>query len=143
MSSNRRITVEHNGTTYYGFIATIESTRLGYGNERGIMDAWLHLKWDGSGVGVGGFVLDKPRSKELRDYTRMGTAYGLDHIIRIMETVGVSDWESLTGAQVVVLFLSPESWGSQSKGIAGLQNDKVFIPAEHAQAWRDAEAVSA
>ena len=132
--SERTITVEHNGTTYYGHLAKIDSTSLGY-ESHGILSAHLHTSWQGGGVSVGGYCLDHPKDREGRDYSRVGTAYGLDHIIRIIETVGVEKWEELKGSSVIVLFESKHSLGSMSKGIAGVHNDKVLILKEHADEW--------
>ncbi len=135
--SARTITVEHNGTAYYGHLARIDSTSLGW-EDHGILTAYLHCSWPGGGVGVGGFCLDSPKGRAARDagdYGRKGTAYGLDHLMRLMETVGVERWEKLPGQQVIVLFEEKNSLGLSSKGIAGALNDKVLILAEHAAEW--------
>lgn len=128
------VTVEHDGTRYAGRIAAIKSTTLGY-NDHGMLDLWLNCTWDSSVIGIGGYCLDSPNAEK---NGRIGTAYGLDLIIRVLETVGVESWEKLTGRQVVVLF--PEGnagWGGRAVGIAGLQNDKVLVLADHAAAWRE------
>lgn len=143
--SARTITVEHNGTTYYGHIAKIESTMLGL-EDHGIVTAYLHLKWDSSGIGVGGYCLDAPvQNADGTHSHREGTGYGLDHLMRLTQTVGVSTWEKLTGADVIVLFKTPNSLGSTASGIAGLHNGKVMILKEHADQWKadHPEAVSA
>lgn len=142
--TERSIVIEHNGVKYTGHIATIKSTRLGY-EDHGILTTSLDLSWEGSGVGFGGYCLDEPKNRLGRDYTRVGTAYGLDYIIRVMETVGVDRWEKLQGSRVIVLFdytPSGSTWGGVVRGIAALQDDKVFIPSEHADAWREKSAVS-
>lgn len=133
---SRSIVITHNGIEYGGQIGTITSTALGY-ESHGILTASLTIEWKGGGVSVGGYVLDEPRDRDGRDYSRKGTAYGLDHIIRIIETVGVERWEGLKGQQVIVLFEGKSAWGSQSVGIASTTDDaKVFILREHADAWR-------
>jgi hypothetical protein len=129
------ITVEHDGVKYAGTIATIKSTRLGY-EDHGVLTASLTCEWKGGGVSVGGFVLDEPKSADRKDYSRRGTAYGLDHIIRIIETVGVSRWEALVGSHVVVLSEGRGGLGSRSVGIAGMDNEKVLILQQHADQWR-------
>lgn len=135
----RIITVEHGGIEYGGQIGTIKSTHLGY-QDHGILTADLTIEWPGGGVSVGGFCLDEPRDREARDYERTGTAYGLDHIIRIIETVGVDRWERLVGQKVIVLFEGKSAWGSRSVGIAHATDEsKVFILEEHAEAWREKE----
>lgn len=131
---SRTITIEHNGQTYYGHLAKIDSTAITHA-DHGVLTAWLHTSWSGSGVGVGGYCLDQPKDRDGRDYSRVGTAYGLDYLIRVMETVGVEKWEDLPGQQVIVLFAEQNSIGLSSKGIAGVLNDKVFIPSEHAESF--------
>lgn len=141
--STRTIAVEHNGNTYSGEIASITSTRLGW-EDHGILTAYLYLSWQGAGIGVGGFCIDQTTGAP--DYDRRGTAYGLDHLMRLMETVGVDAWEKLTGASVVVLFDAKPGTptvGMTASGIAGVHNNKVFILKEHAQEWRDEAAESA
>jgi hypothetical protein len=132
--STPTIQLEHNGKTYSGQIATVESTSLSY-ESHGIMTSFLHCKWDGGGIGVGGYCLDEPKDRGGKDYSRKGTAYGLDYLIRVLETVGVSSWEAITGKQIIVLFEGKGGWGSMAAGFAGLLNGKVFIPKEHAAEW--------
>jgi hypothetical protein len=137
--SNRSITIEHGGKTYGGQIGTITSTRLGM-EDHGITTASLTVEWAGGGVSVGGFALDTVADKTAGDYSRRGTAYGLDHILRILEAVGVERWERLVGEQVIVLFEGRSAWGAQSVGIASTTDDsKVFVMEDHAEAWRAAE----
>jgi hypothetical protein len=133
--SDRKIIIEHNGETYYGQLATIRRTTLGY-EAHGILSSSLHCEWKGGGISVGGYCLDQPKDRDGRDYSRMGTAYGLDFVIRTIETVGVESWEKLTGSSVIVLFTEPNSWGSMASGIAGIHNDKVFLPKEHSEEWK-------
>lgn len=135
MSNTRTITIRHEGKNYDGQIATIRSTSLGY-EDHGIFTVMLNCVWPGGGVGVGGFCLDESMGKD-GDYKRRGTAYGLDHIIRVMETVGVSSWEQLVGKHVIVLSDEGHSgWGGVSVGIAHATEDRVLILKEHAEAWR-------
>lgn len=141
---SRSVTVEHNGQKYTGHVATIKSTTLGI-EDHGIMTANLHCEWPGGGVSVGGYCLDSPNGKPSPDFKREGTAFGLDHIMQIMDTVGVYSWEKIPGKQVIVLFDYSESgntWGSWAVGFANiLDEDKVLILKEHAEAWlsRDLE----
>jgi hypothetical protein len=138
--ANRTITVDHNGKTFGGEIMRIESTHLGW-EDHGILTAQLHCKGDGSGIGVGGYCLDVTTGPP--DYKRAGTAYGLDHLMRIMETVGVSSWEKLPGQQVIVLFEGVgSSLGRQSVGIAGMLNSEVLVLKEHAEGWHGREGVA-
>lgn len=136
----RSLIIEHNGVEYGGQIGTIRSTSLGF-QDHGILTASLTIEWTGGGVSVGGFCLDEPRDRAAKDYSRKGTAYGLDHIIRIIETVGVDSWEALRGKNVIVLFEGRSAWGAQSVGIASATDEsKVFVMREHASAWRSEEA---
>lgn len=140
----RQITVEHNGTTYYAEVMTVESTSLGV-EDHGILTAYLHLKGDGTGIGVGGYGLDQPITVDGKFSHREPTAYGFDHVLQLMRTVGVSRWEDLPGKSCLVLFEKPGSWGQTSVGIAHLTDeDRVFILIDHATEWqaRTSEAVA-
>lgn len=131
--ATRTIMIDHNGRTLYGHVATIESTFLGY-EHHGIFTAGLHLKWDSSGVKFGDYCLDDVPGD---DEKRHGTAFGMDHIIEIMRTVGVGTWEALKGKRVIVLFDTESGWGSMVQGIANIDDDdRVFIPKDHAEAWK-------
>jgi hypothetical protein len=138
--SARTIAVEHNGKTYSGELATIKSTALGW-EDHGILTVMLHCEWPGAGIGVGGYCLDESTGKP--DYGRRGTAYGLDHLMRVMETVGASRWEALPGKHVIVLFDAEpgkSTWGGTACGIAHALEDKVLIFKDHAKIWLDAKA---
>jgi hypothetical protein len=125
-----------NGVEYTAHIATIKNTRLGY-QDHGIMTAELDLRWTGAGVWAPGYCLDQPdRAEDAEPGTREGTAYGLDHVIRILEAVGVSKWEDLTGRKVFVLFPEGGGWGSSAAGLANIDTGKAFIFKEHAEAWK-------
>lgn len=132
MASTLRIS--HNGNEYIGYPAKITGTTLGW-ESHGILTAFLHCEWPSGGVGVGGFCLDT-RDRETDE--RKGTKYGLDHIIQLMKTVGVDNWEQLKGKHVVVLFKATDgsAWGSMSVGIANLlDHDRVFDLKEHAKSF--------
>ena len=128
--AERKLTIEHNGVTYTGYLATIKSTSLGW-EDHGILTAFLHCEWPSSGVGVGGYGLDKFVE---RGQPRRGTAYGLDHIMRILETVGVNSWEKLPGKNVIVLF-EGSGYSGSSVGIANALDDKILILKEHSAEW--------
>jgi hypothetical protein len=133
---SKTITVEHNGKTYEGQIGTIRSTSPGY-EDHGILTVNLDVLFPTGGVGVGGYCLDMNDKGE-----RVGTAYGLDHIIRILETAGVSRWEKLPGTQIIVLFADHAGWGGRSVGFASTTDDKVLILEEHAVAWKTREGLA-
>jgi hypothetical protein len=134
-----KIAVEHGGKTYEGAIGTIKSTRFGY-EAHGVLTAMVDVTFPGGGIGVGGFVLDVPAEPGNYKAGRRGTAYGLDHLIRIMETVGVDRWEDLPGKQVIVLYAGTAGWGGMSVGIASTTTGKVLVLKEHAETWKSAEA---
>jgi len=134
MSRSRSITIDHNGATYYGQVATIDGTMLG-GEDHGILTAYLYLKGDGWGTGVGGYALD---SYDESKKERVATAYGLDHIVKLTWVVGVTKWEDLPGQRVVVLYEKPHPWGGVAAGLAHIEDeDRVLILKEHAESWRD------
>ena len=136
----RTITVEHAGETYAGRIGTITTTLLGM-EDHGIFTTSLLVEWPSSGVSVGGFALDS-YEKDLD--RRAGTAYGLDHVMQILETVGVEKWEDVRGKEVIVLFEGDGGWGARSVGIANITDEsKVFIPKLHAAFWRERLGVEA
>lgn len=142
--SARRITVEHGGKTYGGQVGTIGSTSFGT-EDHGIVTAMLHVKFDGGGIGVGGFCLDTAVQDEAGKFLRReGTAFGLDHLMALMHTVGVDRWEQMPGRQAIVLFDDGgrgSYLGSTSVGIAHITDEKrVLILREHAQLWLDRES---
>jgi len=131
---SRSIVIEHNGTTYYGRVATIESTYLGT-EDHGILTAYLHCSGDSWGIGVGGYGLD--RYDEAQD-KRIPTAYGLSHIVQLVHTAGVGSWEKLPGTEIIVLFTSESPLGGTAAGIAHIRDEKkVLILKEHAAQWID------
>jgi len=135
-----KTTIEHDSKTYSGQIGTIKRTTLGT-ESHGIVTAMLHIEWKGGGIGVGGYCLDEPKKDAAGKHVgRFGTAYGLDHIMRILETVGVDRWEDLPGKQVIVLFEGSGGWGSTSCGIAGITNEKVLDIKAHAESFRAEES---
>jgi hypothetical protein len=140
----RTITIEHNGTTYYGKVARIKSTMLG-SEDHGILTAYIHVEGDGWGVGVGGYGLDTPVHDASGKFIgREPTAYGLDQIVQFIHTVGVTSWEKLSGAEVLVLFDNEHSWGGTPKGIAHIRDeDRVLILKDHAEEWLAREPESA
>ena len=129
----RQLLISHNGSEYHGSVATIRKTTLGV-EDHGCMTFYLHCEWPGAGIGVGGYALD---SYDEDKKVRVGTAYGLDVIKQVLATVGVGRWEDLPGSHVIVLFRGSDSWGSSAAGIAHpVDEDKVLILREHADAWR-------
>jgi hypothetical protein len=142
--SERSLVIEHNGKKLQGQIMTVESTSLTV-EDHGIVSAWLHCKAPSTGIGVGGYCLDRPvKDEEGKFLRREGTAYGLDHIMEILKTAGVYSWEKLPGTSIVVLFEHEGSTlGRSAVGFAHLTDtDKVLIFKEHADVWREREGCS-
>ncbi len=76
--------------------AVIRSTTLGV-EDHGILTFFLHLDYDGSGQGFGGYGLDEPVHENGTFKGRRGTAYGCEAIRRVLEVLGVERWEKLPG----------------------------------------------
>lgn len=132
----RTITIQHNGETYYGKVATITHTLLG-AEDHGILTSYIHCEGDGWGVGVGGYSLDTPVKVDGKHSHREPTAYGLDQIVAMYSTVGVSSWEKVVGREVLVLFDTEHSWGGTAKGIAHISDEtKVLILSDHFAEWQ-------
>ena len=80
-------------------IAKIVGTELGY-EDHGIFTASLHLDYGSSAQGAGLFALDQYDKTQDR---RVGTALGLEFVIRLIRACGVSNWESLVGRTVYAI----------------------------------------
>lgn len=83
-------------------IAKIEKTFLGR-EDHGIFTSLLTVKYDASsGQGIGGYTLDgRP---EGIGSPRVGTAYGMEWIIRTIKAAGVESWEQVAGRTIIVYF---------------------------------------
>lgn len=68
--------------------------------DHGIFTCFLNLDYGGLSQSFGGYALDKYDKKE---DTRLGTAYGLEFIRRILATLEVSSWEKLPGTHIRVV----------------------------------------
>ncbi len=78
--------------------AKITKVRLGY-EDHGILTCFLDLDYGSLSQGFGGYTLD---SYDEAKKERVGTAYGMEFLIRIMKVVGVENWEDLVGKHVRV-----------------------------------------
>lgn len=74
--------------------AVIEGTKIDMG-DRGILTAWVHLKYSGGGQGLGGYVLDT--CGPAPDYKRLPTILCGVFVMGILEAVGAPSWEALKG----------------------------------------------
>jgi len=79
--------------------AKIERTTLGY-EDHDILTFYLNLDYGGAGQGFGGFALDEPIHDAGRFVGRIGTAFGMEAIHRVLDVVGVRRWEDLPGKYV-------------------------------------------
>lgn len=111
--------------------AIIESTRLGP-EDHGIFSAYLTLNYGGSGQSFGGYALDRHNGhRDLRS-ERVGTAYGMEFIRRVMAVVGVSKWEDLKGKHVRAVMEH-----DKIHSIGHIIEDRWFTPERDLAAFRD------
>ena len=78
--------------------AIVSSTSLDTG-DRGLLTAWLHMDYGGSGQGFGGYSLYLPKS--YTHFTEKGDFAG-HFIFRCMEVCGVDNWDKIKGKTVRV-----------------------------------------
>lgn len=77
--------------------AQIKSTKLGFVSN-GIFDFTLVLDIQGGGgIALGGWAMDQYDKEKNK---RVGTVYGMNLIMRILEVVGVDTWEELEGKYI-------------------------------------------
>ena len=99
--------------------AQITSTKLGR-EDHGIMTFMIFVKTESYSVGVGGFALDQ-YSRETKD--RIFSATGLEAISKILEIVGVDNWEDLPGKYIRI---KDNGLGTPIEEIGNLIEDKWF-----------------
>ena len=109
--------------------AKIRSTMLGV-EDHGIFTFVLNLDYGGSGQGFGTFCLDEPLKKDGKFLGRVGTAVGMDAIMKVLDVIGVGSWEKLPG-QV----LRAESDMCQIYRIGHFMKDEWFDIKEHFKKW--------
>lgn len=79
--------------------AVIESTMLGT-EDHGIFTCLLYLKHERGSQAFGGYALDAPPKERRAGFERIGTAFGLEFIARILRTLDVESWERLKGTRL-------------------------------------------
>lgn len=89
--------------------------------DRGMLTAWLHLNYGGSGQGFGGYVLYLPESFNHHNLNSVAGHW----IWRCMEVAGVSKWDDLPGKTIRVKKDSPLG---QIKAIGHIVKDDWFEP---------------
>ncbi len=77
--------------------AVIESADIN-DSDRGLLDAWLHLDYGGSGQGFGGYALYLPKSFTHHELKSVAG----HHIWRCMEIAGVTSWKNMPGKTIRV-----------------------------------------
>ena len=102
--------------------AKITGTMLGQ-EDHGILSCMINLNYGGSGQGFGGYCLDEPHKVNGEFKGRRGTAYGMEFIRRVLETVGVEKWEDLKGKHV----RADCEW-VRVHGIGHITENKWFYP---------------
>lgn len=104
-------------------IAKITGTMLGY-EDHGILTCMLTVEYGGgSGQGIGGYCLDTPVKDDGRFVCRVGTAYGMEFVARVLRACGVDKWEDVKGRTIYVLQDLPEgeaAWGTSR--VVGIEN---------------------
>lgn len=78
--------------------AIIASATLGI-EDHGILTVSLCFEYECGCQCFGGYAMDSYDKTKKR---RIGTAYGMEFVIRVMNTVGVTEWSQLKGKHVRV-----------------------------------------
>jgi hypothetical protein len=110
--------------------AIIESATITDG-DRGLLTAWIHLDYGGSGQGFGGLALYLPTS--FRHHDPSGPNYAGHFIWRVMEVAGVSNWADLPGKTVRVKLAR-----GAARAIGHIVKDDWFNPAADFEAMESA-----
>lgn len=112
-------------------IAKAESTMLGV-EDHGILSATVMFNYGGSGQGIPGYMMDtsvkhtsfKGKYNDGSKYDgRVGTAYGMEFVRRLLLAFGVDQWENIVGRTVFVLKDKGDHWGT-IKGLRPLPTEE-------------------
>lgn len=89
--------------------------------DHGCLTFWVHLDGDGWGGNIGGYCIGKgfPGAKNFTAESGLG----LVAMMRIMDVVGVTEWEDLARKYVRV---EMSGWGGKIEKIGNIINDKWF-----------------
>lgn len=99
--------------------AIIDSTMLGR-EDHGIMTFMIYIRCDGFNCGVGGYCLDEFDSAT---QTRVFRAESMEAISKVLEVVGVDEWEDLPGKYIR---FEDNGLGSTVTKIGNIIKDKWF-----------------
>lgn len=102
--------------------AIIESASLSDG-DKGLLTAWLYLKFDHSGQGFGGYTLYLPKSY---DHHKLLSPAG-HFIFRCMQIAEVSNWEDLKGKAIRV---KKKDYFGSIEAIGHIIKEDWFNPSE-------------
>ena len=119
--------------------ARIKSTHLGF-EDHGILTIWIHLEFEHSGQGFGGFVLDDKPLEEDRGqsgYRRQPSALAGRSITGILQALDVTSWEKLAGTYVRIR--KDGGWSAPITHIGHIIKDRwfSFVEAAKAEKLRD------
>ena len=103
--------------------ALIKSTMLGI-EDHGCFTAYVFVDGDGWGCGFGGYALDQWYEAKGK---RVGTAYGLEFVMCLLEALGVESWEKLPGT---ICRVETEGPGGKIVRIGHPIKNKWFDPRE-------------
>ncbi len=119
--------------------ARIKSTHLGE-EDHGIFTAMLTLMTgESQAQGFGGYCLDTPKKDENGTFLRRaGTAFGMEFVIQVLETLEVSSWEKLPGTYCRIDRES-SSCSSGIRRIGHILKDRWFDPKELAKEYHDSK----
>jgi len=109
--------------------ARITRTTLGT-EDHNILTAFLEFSGDGWGCGFGGYGFDE---WDATQRTRVGHAYGMEFIRRVLTTLEVSTWEKLPGTYARV---ESSGLGGRIHRIGHIMKDQWFDPEELAAEMR-------
>jgi hypothetical protein len=101
--------------------AVIESASISKA-DHGLLSAWLHLDFGGSGQGFGGYSLYLPKSFTHHD---LNINFAGHFIFRVLEIAGVDEWEKLAGRTIRVRKV--DRWGT-ILAIGHIVKDDWFDP---------------
>jgi hypothetical protein len=114
-------------------LGKIKSAEL-FIEDHGILTFFLHFDFGGSGQGFGGYTLDAWDKNKDR---RIGTVFGMDLILKLLQTFDVDRLEQIVGRTCFALYDVPYRWNDAIRGIETPKFDggKKFIISEHVEEW--------
>jgi hypothetical protein len=111
------------GREWHAEAMRIDRTMLGW-EDHGIFTFVLDLATGASHQGFGTLCLSDYDKTQKR---QVGTAFGLDILMHILNVVGVSEWENLNGKRVYALREERSGW---IKGIANIDDPSRYLIAD-------------